>query len=73
MNNLKILKIVLVLSIPTTGLTTGCSGSSSGSGISPSAETYSATLTEIRIRRTADQLDMPVNNTPVDGALITVQ
>ena len=42
---------------------------SGGSGTSP----YGATLTEVKIVRTADQQAMPVTGLPAQGATLTVR
>lgn len=47
---------------------------SGGSGTSPSQPlTYGATLTEVKIVRTADQQAMPVTGLPAQGATLTVR
>jgi len=57
-------------------LMTGCGdggGSSDDIGNNTQADTFTLTLSEIRISRSADQLDMPVIGIPIEGAVLTVQ
>ncbi len=58
----------------------GGGGSGGGGGGSPpppppppASETYTVTLTEIRVERTADQQPLVVDGVPADGATLTVR
>lgn len=67
--------ITLALSIM---VLTACSdnGSNSNNPLQASGGqplSFSATLTDMQITRSADQKDLPVNNLPAQGAQITVE
>jgi hypothetical protein len=49
----------------------GCGGG--GSGDSNPTQTYTASLTDMQISRTADQQALTVNSLPAAGAQITVR
>ena len=49
----------------------GCGGG--GSGDSNPAQTYTASLTDMQISRTADQQPVTVNSLPAQGASISVR
>ncbi|MDH5353122.1 MAG: hypothetical protein OEY09_01655 [Gammaproteobacteria bacterium] len=66
MKQIKYLPIWLYISV----LVTGCGG---GGGNSSSDQSFTVTVNEIEIKRSADQLDMPVGGLPAVGAIITVQ
>jgi hypothetical protein len=49
------------------------SGHSGGVGPSPQPATYTATLTDVQIERTADRQPLPVGGLPAQGATLTVR
>lgn len=63
--------LVILTFITSIALLAGCDGSSSGG--STATQTYTASLTDIQISRTADQQALPVNNLPAAGANIAVR
>lgn len=67
MKQIKYLPVLLFISV----LVAGCGGG--GGGNSSPEQTFTVTLNDIKIRRSADQLDMPVGGLPAEGAIITVQ
>jgi ABC-type glycerol-3-phosphate transport system substrate-binding protein len=60
--------LALVLSV---AMLAGCGGG--GSGDSNPTQTYTASLTDMQILRTADQQALTVNSLPAAGAQITVR
>lgn len=63
----------MLMAAVTIGSCSSDSGDDKATAGGPGTQTYSATLTEVQIARSADQQPMPVAGLPAPGAQITVR
>lgn len=63
--------LIILAFVTSVAMFAGCGGG--GSGDSTPAQTYTASLTDMQISRTADQQALTVNSLPAQGARISVR